>query len=151
MRITLAAAAAALLAFAASSSAASLCNCCGNSMADSCATACAPVKPPQGQCVATVDYQGTLEIAAGLNPLYDIPLRTMWLGTPARADLEVLRRLLETARRGAEMDRKAALKARRRGKIDDVEAGRLAKRYDDAMVNYYLGMQSYRLARAPAN
>lgn len=133
---------------ATTASAASLCNCCGTSTAAACVTVCAPVKPAQGQCVATVDYAGTAEIAEGVNPLYDIPLRNIWLGSPKRAELEAFRQLLESARAGAEKDRKSSLRDFASRKIDQPTAVARAKRYDDAIVNYYLGMQSYRDASA---
>ena len=125
--------------------AASLCNCCGASTVSSCATACSPVKPAAGQCVATVDYAGPAKIADGVNPLYDVPLRNMWLDGAKPSQLELFRRLLEKSRRGAESDRRKALRAHARNKIDGAEAVLLAKRYDGALVNYYLGMQSYRI------
>jgi hypothetical protein len=131
--------------------AANLCDCCGEQTAQSCATACAPVKPPEGQCVATVDFSSKAKINPDKNPLYDISLRNMWLGTPDGAGLESFRRLLESARRGAERDRKAALRAHARGKIDDATNAVKVKRYEDAIINYYLGMQAYRLARSNVN
>lgn len=131
--------------------AASLCNCCGGQTVQSCATACEAVKPAEGQCVATVDYFAAPDIAPDRNPLYDISLRNMWLGTPDRAGLESFRRLLEKSRRGAERDRKEALSAHARGKIDDDTASAKARRYDDAIVNYYLGIQAFRLARSGSN
>lgn len=128
---------------------ASLCNCCGETgTAASCANACAPLKPAEGQCVATVDFEGNAEIGEGINPLYDVPLQNVWLGSEKREQLEVFRRLLETARKGAETDRRIGLKAVARGKIGKAEADRRAKRYDDALVNYYLGVKAYRGAFA---
>jgi hypothetical protein len=81
------------------------------------------------------------------NPLYDIPLRNTWLDPSRTQELEAFRQLLESARKGAESDRRLALRAFRSGKIDGSKARSLAGRYDDAMVNYYLGVQAYRLAR----
>lgn len=131
---------------------ANLCNCCGDSgTAASCADACAPLKPAAGQCVATVDFAGNAEIGEGINPLYDVPLQNVWLGSARREELEVFRRLLETARKGAETDRRTALKAYSRGKIDQAEADKRARRYDDAMINYYLGAKAYRDAFNTAN
>ena len=127
-------------------SAASLCNCCGSDTAASCAKVCEPVKPAPGQCVATVDFAGTAIIGKDQNPLYDMPLKNLWLGTPSRDDLEAFRRLLENARRGPEKDRRAALKAYAKGKIDRTAADAAAKRYEDAIVNYYLGVHAYRSA-----
>lgn len=147
MKPVLAATAAALLlGMANMANAAGLCNCCGDSTVDSCTAACAPVKPAEGQCIAAVDYTADPGIGEGKNPLYDVPLRDMWLGNPDATQREAFRKLLEAARLGAESDRRAALKARARGQIDDAEAAVLAKRYDDAIVNYYLGMQAYRLS-----
>jgi hypothetical protein len=93
-----------------------------------------------------VDFAGTAEIAPDTNPLYEFSLRNIKLHDYTREHLELYRRLLERARTSAEADRKQALRARRRGKIDAAQALTLAKRYDDAMVNYYLGIQAYRLA-----
>lgn len=132
-------------------SAASLCNCCGVLTVQSCAATCEAVKPPAGQCVAGVDYEAKADIGPDRNPLYDISLRNMWLGTPDEAGLEAFRRLLERSRLGAESDRKAALRAEASGKIDRQTALDKAKRYDDAIVNYYLGIQAFRLARGGTN
>jgi hypothetical protein len=144
MKLEALAMAGAMMVLAASASAASLCNCCGASTAARCAPVCAPVKPAEGQCVATVDYGGRAKIRAGINPLYDVSLRNIWLGSPKRTELEAFRRLLERARRGVEKDRRASLRAYARGKIGQAAATARAKRYDDAIVNYYLGLRSYR-------
>ena len=142
---------AALLGFlgleAAETHAASLCNCCGSATAQSCSTACAPVKAAEAQCVATVDFAARAEIGPGKNPLYDVPLQNVRLGQPDATGLEAFRRLLEAARRGVEADRAAALHDYRKGTIDRTTADSFAKRYDDAMVNYYLGIQAFRIAR----
>ncbi len=151
MKLAVAAFAACTFLSGAAAQAASLCNCCGDATAASCAAACAPVKPAQGQCVAAFDPAGETVIAAGQNPLYDIPLRNAWLDPVNKGNLEAFRRLLEKARKGAEADRRGALRDRRRHKIDSETALSLAERYDDAMVNYYLGMQAYRLAKAAGN
>jgi hypothetical protein len=95
-----------------------------------------------------VDYAGAVEIAAGVNPLYDIPLQNIWLGSASRLQLENFRKLLERARKSAEKDRAAALRAAKRRQIDQAEAAKRAKRYDNAMINYYLGMKAYRDAYA---
>jgi len=128
-------------------SAAGLCNCCGGATAETCSAACSPAEPTEGQCRVTVDYRVRPAVGKGINPLYDMDLRNVRLGTPSAAQLESFRRLLEAARRGAEADRRTALRERRRGKIDAAEAASLAQRYDRAIVNYYLGIQAYRLAR----
>jgi hypothetical protein len=135
----------------ASASAASLCNCCGDGTASSCATACAAVKPSPGQCIAAFNPEGESTIGPDQNPLYEISLRDFRIETANRSELEAFRRLLEKARKAAETDRKSALRAAKTGKIDEVKAQSLAKRYDDGMVNYYLGIQAYRLARASAD
>jgi len=144
MRTLIFAAACALAAMTGGANAASLCNCCESGTEASCAAVCAPVKPAPGQCVATVDFAGTPVIAEGVNPLYSVPLRNLWIGSPNRNQLEDFRRLLELARKGVEKDRKMALKQRRQGKIDAAAAAAAAKRYDEAIVNYYLGLRSYR-------
>ena len=125
--------------------AAGLCNCCGDLTSSACSAACNQVRPAAGQCIATVDYAAGPGVNEGTNPLYDMDLRDVRLGSPSAAQLEAFRRMLEAARRGAEADRKAAVRARRRGKIDTAEAASRAKRYDKAIVNYYLGIQAYRL------
>lgn len=151
MKLKLLSALVALVAGIAPVQSANLCNCCGDSgTATSCADACAPLKPAAGQCVATVDFAGNAEIGEGINPLYDVPLQNIWLGSAKREQLEVFRRLLETARKGAESDRRAALRAFSRRQIDKPEADKRAKRYDDAMINYYLGAKAYRDAFAEA-
>jgi hypothetical protein len=127
-------------------SAASLCNCCGDGTLSSCTTACATISPSPGQCVATIDPSGETNIGPDQNPLYDVSLRNTRLDPSARSSVEAFRHLLETARKGAERDRRSALRAIRTHKIDDGKAQSLASRYDDAMVNYYLGVQAYLLA-----
>ncbi len=148
MRLTIGALALSTLFAASPAFAAGLCNCCGDATAAACATVCAPVKVEPGQCVVTVDFAAEAEIGPGRNPLYDIPMRSVWIDKPDAGRLEAFRRLLERARRGAESDRAAALRDHKRGKIGAEEAARLAKRYDDAMVNYFLAMQAYRLHKS---
>ena len=123
---------------------ASLCNCCETGMAETCKATCAAVTLPAGRCVATVDFGGTTAIATGENPLYSISLRGMHLAGARRMYLEDFRRLLEAARAGAEKDRKASVADFRRKKIDAGAAVIAAKRYDEAIVNYYLGLRAYR-------
>ena len=127
--------------------AADLCNCCGEAAAQSCASACESIKPGAGQCIPTVDFLGKAEIAPGKNALYDFSLRNLKVSQGDDGSLELFRRLLEKLRRGAESDRKLALRERRVGKIDAATALTFAKRYDDAIVNYYLGAQAYQLAK----
>ena len=138
------AAAALLLTASLPAGAAALCNCCGSGTSRTCEAACAAVSPSGGQCQAAVDYAGMSDIGPGQNPLYEMSLNNLEIGAPSRIQLEQFRKLLEQARLGAESDRRAALADRRSGKIDDAAAAALAKRYDDAMVNYYLGLQAYR-------
>lgn len=132
-----------LMAAANGASAASLCNCCGTDTAQSCAAVCEPVKAPQGQCVAAVDFAGKPAISENVNPLYEVSLRNLRLGTDG-AELETFRRLLEASRRGVEKDRRAALRAYARGKIDQSTGAASIARYEAAIVNYYLGLQAYR-------
>lgn len=131
-----------------SSQAASLCNCCGASTAEACAAACSGVTAPEGQCLPIADFSAEAAIADGINPLYDVPLQSLSLGKPAAPQLESFRRLMEASRRGAERDRRLALKAFAKGKIERPESDRLNKRYEDAIVNYYLGINAYRAAKA---
>ena len=126
--------------------AASLCNCCASGTEQACAAVCTPVKPAVGQCVAAVDSAGTASIAGFGNPLYDISLRNVRLGTPKFDELEAFRKLLEAARKGVEKDRKDTLQAFARREVDQATADAAAKRYDAAIVNYYLGLQAYRNA-----
>lgn len=125
--------------------AANLCNCCTTGTAPTCATACATVKPAEGMCLPTVDFAGSATITDDQNPLYDVPLKSLNLKGTRREDLEGFRMLLEAARKGAEKDRRASLRASAKGTIDQAAAAAKAKRYDDAIVNYYLGMNAYRL------
>ncbi len=138
-------AASGLTAAAIGASAASLCSCCGTDMAQACATACGAVKVAQGQCVAAVDFAGKPAISENVNPLYEVSLRNLRLGTDG-AELEAFRRLLEAARRGVEKDRRATLRAHARGKIDQSAGAASIARYEAAIVNYYLGLQAYREA-----
>ena len=131
--------------------AASLCNCCATGGAESCSAVCAPVKPAPGQCVAMVDYAGEAVIADGVNPLYGVSLLGLDLRDAQRPELEGVRRLLEDSRRGVEKDRKASARDFRKGKIDNATLAAHSKRYEDAIVNYYLGLRTYRdrLAAVP--
>ena len=151
MRIFLGLASLGLLLTSAPVSAASLCNCCATGGAESCSAVCAPVKPATGQCVAVVDYAGEAVIADGVNPLYGISLLGLDLGDAGRPELEGVRRLLENSRRGAEKDRKASARDFRKGRIDDATLAVNTKRYEGAIVNYYLGLRAYRdrLAAVP--
>lgn len=127
--------------------AADLCNCCGEATAQSCISACEAVNAVAGQCVPAVDFLGKAEIGPGKNALYDFSLRNLQVSKNDDGSLELFRRLLEKLRRGAESDRKLALREHRVGKIDAATATAFAKRYDDAIVNYYLGAQAYQLAK----
>ncbi len=130
---------------------ASLCNCCATGIAENCRTVCAPAKPASNQCVARVDYAGEAVIADGDNPLYGISLLSLDLKDAARPELEGVRRLLEDSRRGVEKDRKASARDFRKGLIDDAALLVNTRRYEDAIVNYYLGLRAYRdrLSAAP--
>lgn len=151
MRALLGLAGAGLFLATTSVNSANLCNCCATGLAESCSAVCAAVKPVFGQCVAMVDYAGEATIAAGENPLYGISLRGISLEDAMRPQLEGFRKLLETARRGAEKDRKASMRDFRRGKIDEATARANSQRYESAVVNYYLGLRAYRdrLAAVP--
>lgn len=131
--------------------AASLCNCCATGTAQNCSAICAPLMPAPSQCVARVDYAGAAVIADGDNPLYGISLLGLDLKDAARPELEGVRRLLEDSRRGVEKDRKTSALDFRKGKIDDAGLAANTKRYEDAIVNYYLGLRVYRdrLAAVP--
>ena len=144
MRALLGLAGAGLFLASVSADAASLCNCCTTGTAENCATVCAAAKPSGGRCVALLDYEGKATITAVENPLYGISLLDISLAEVPRPQLEGLRRLLELARRGVEKDRKASVRNFRKKKIDQVAATANAKRYEEAIVNYYLGLQAYR-------
>ena len=133
-----------LLLAALPASAASLCNCCTTGTSEACASVCAPLKPAEGLCLPAVDFAGTAAIGDGQNPLYDVPLNSLDLKGTGRKDMESFRILLEGSRKGIEKDRRSALRERAKGMIDQAAAASAAKRYDDAMVNYYLGMNAYR-------
>ena len=151
MRIFLGLASLGLLLTSAPVNTASLCNCCATGTAENCSTACAPVKPAPNQCVAKVDYTGEAVIADGANPLYGISLLGIEMKDALRPELEGVRRLLEDSRRGVEKDRKISALDFRKGKIDDAALAVNTKRYEDAIVNYYLGLRVYRdrLAAVP--
>ena len=131
--------------------AANLCNCCGETTAASCASACETVPVTAGQCLATVDFNAKAEIGPGKNALYEFSLRNLKIHKTDDTSLELYRRLLEKLRKGAEADREASLWERHDGKIDEATAAARLKRYDDAIVNYYLGAQAYRLAKSHKN
>ena len=151
MRIFLGLAGLGLLLTSAPVNAASLCNCCATGTAENCSTVCAPAKPAPSQCVAKVDYAGEAVIADGANPLYGISLLGIEMKDALRPELEGVRRLLEDSRRGVEKDRKISALDFRNGKIDDAALAANTKRYEDAIVNYYLGLRAYRdrLAAVP--
>jgi hypothetical protein len=144
MRIFLGLAGLGLLLASAPGNAAGLCNCCAAGVAVSCSAVCVPVKPATGQCVAMVDYSGETVIADGDNPLYGISLLSLDLKDAVRPELEGVRRLLEDSRRGIEKDRKTSARDFRKGKIDDTALAANTKRYEEAIVNYYLGFRAYR-------
>ena len=98
-----------------------------------------------------VDYAGEATIATGENPLYGISLRSISLEDAMRPQLEGFRRLLEMARRGAEKDRKAFMRAFRKHRIDEDTVQANSQRYESAVVNYYHGLRAYRdrLAAVP--
>lgn len=151
MRIFLGLATLGLLLTSAPVNAAGLCNCCATGGTESCNAVCTPAKPAAGQCVAMVDYAGEAVIADGDNPLYGFSLLGLDLGDAARPELEGVRRLLEDSRRGVEKDRKTSARDFRKGKIDAAALAAHSKRYEDAIVNYYLGLRAYRdrLAAVP--
>ena len=127
--------------------AANLCNCCGEATAASCVSACETLAVTAGQCVATIDFKAKTDVGPGKNALYEFSLRNLKVHQTDDTSLELYRRLLEKLRKSAEADRKAALWERHDGKIDEATAASRVKRYDDAIVNYYLGAQAYRLAK----
>ena len=98
-----------------------------------------------------VDYTGEVVIADGDSPLYGISLLSLGLKDAVRPELEGVRRLLEDSRRGVEKDRKTSARDFRKGKIDDAALAAHTQRYEDAIVNYYLGLRAYRdrLAAVP--
>jgi len=98
-----------------------------------------------------VDYTAEAIIADGDNPLYGVSLLSLDLKDAVRPELEGVRRLLEDSRRGVERDRKASARDFRKGRIDDAALAANTKRYEDAIVNYYLGLRAYRdrLAAVP--
>ena len=124
--------------------AAAFCDCCASPLSVSCAAACAAIAEPGGQCLVAVDVSGKERIGPDQNPLYSLKFGTLRLKDPSREEREALRRLLEKAREAAESDREKALADQKTGRIDSETAAQRARRYDDAMVNYYLGQQVYR-------
>ncbi len=146
MKLSLPVLAAALMWMSHGAVAASLCNCCATGTVEACATVCAAVKPTEGMCLPAVDFAATATITAGQNPLYDVSLKSLDLAGTKRGSLEAFRSLLEMSRQGVEKDRRSALRNFKKGTIDAAAASTAAKRYDDAMVNYYLGMNAYRRA-----
>ncbi|MGB8316141.1 MAG: hypothetical protein WCE69_16810 [Aestuariivirga sp.] len=130
---------------------ANLCNCCATGVAANCGAVCGSAKPAPAQCVAMLDHAGQPTIAPGENPLYGLSLQNMPLDNVTQPQMEDFRKLLENSRRGLEKDRKATIRDFRKHKIDDAAVKAGTKRYEDAIVNYYLGLRAYRdrLAAAP--
>ena len=151
MRALLGLAAMGLILATTSVNGASLCNCCASGVAESCSAVCASAKPAPSQCVAMVDFAAEATIADGINPLYDISLRSISFEDAGRQQLESFRKLLETARRGLEKDRKASRSDFRKHRIDEAGFKANTQRYEDAVVNYYWGLRAYRdrLAAVP--
>ncbi len=151
MRALLGLAAMGLILATASVNGASLCNCCASGVAASCSATCTSAKLAPGKCVAMVDYASEATIADGVNPLYDISLRSISFEDAGRQQLESFRKLLETARRGLEKDRKASKSDFRKHRIDEAGFKANTQRYEDAVVNYYWGLRAYRdrLAAVP--
>ncbi|MDP1699762.1 MAG: hypothetical protein Q8L53_02225 [Aestuariivirga sp.] len=98
-----------------------------------------------------MDYTGEAVIADGENPLYGFSLLSLDLSDAALPELEGVRRLLENSRRGVEKDRKTSARDFRTGRIDASTLAVNTKRYENAIVNYYLGLRAYRdrLAAVP--
>ena len=144
---TLLPAIAAILLSGAAAEAASFCNCCGSATETGCDTACADTPGAVDECVPTVDFAAKAEITRDVNPLYNLSLRNLTLRNPDERRAELLRRLLEAGRRGAERDRDRTLRGLTRDAIDSDAVAKASARYDAAMVNYYLGMQVYQAAR----
>lgn len=146
MKAVAAALAGAVLYTALPASAASLCNCCAGGTAAACASACQQVTPAAGQCTPVVDFAADAAIGPGQNPLYGFSLKNLVVGPASAAQRELLRRMLEEARLAAEADRKTALRDHAAGKMNANAAAALARRYDRAMVNYFLGIHAFRAA-----
>ena len=91
-----------------------------------------------------VEYAGEAIIADGANPIHGISLLNVDIGDAMRPELEEVRRLTEK-------DRKISARDFRKGKIDEAAVKANTQRYEDAIVNYYLGLRAYRdrLAAVP--
>ena len=129
--------------------AASLCNCCGSETAQSCAT----LVRRSRSCLANAWRPSTsmpkLDDRTRPEPaLRHSPAERLVGFRRQETSLKCFAVCWKAARKAAEADRRKALAERRKGSIDAATAEQLARRYDDAMVNYYLGMQSYRIARS---
>lgn len=127
--------------------AAQFCDCCAGTLSTACKAVCPAPAETGEQCPVVVDFTGEEEIGPGRNPLYELSFRTLRLQNPSREQREAFRTLLERARQAAEADRATAERDRLAGRISTSEAAQRASRYDNAMINYYLGQQAYRTTR----
>jgi hypothetical protein len=123
--------------------AAGLCDCCASSLTPSCETACKPVTLAPAQCPAIVDYEGSGDTVSGKNPLNGRSLKDIMLGDPSRQQLEAFRIFLENSRRDAVWVYVKALKAFRQTKITEEELATAKALNEEALVNYYHGMNAY--------
>jgi hypothetical protein len=120
-----------------------LCDCCASSLTTSCDAVCKKVTLEPQQCPAVVDYEGDGDTVKGKNPLNGRSLKDMVLGEPRREQLEDFRRFLERGRRDAVWVYVKALKAFRAKKITEEELKAAKALNEEALVNYYHGMNAY--------
>jgi hypothetical protein len=119
------------------------CNCCEESLTQSCGKVCAAISLSPGMCPAIVDYKGKGATAKGANPLNGMSLREVALGEPTPWRLELFRRFMEKGRRQAVRSYKKAMRAMRRHRIDEADFEKANALYKEALVNYYHGIRAY--------
>lgn len=120
-----------------------LCNCCANSLTQSCGKVCAAISLAPGLCPAVVDYEGTGAAVKGANPLNGMSFKELAPGEPTPWQLELFRQFLESGRRKGIASYNSALHQLKRHKIDKGDFDKVNGLYDEATINYYHGIRAY--------
>jgi hypothetical protein len=123
-----------------------LCGCCLEKLPEACASACAAMSLPAGQCPAFAIFGAAGALGPDGNPLTAMSLKEITLGEASRGELERFRRFVERARRKAIRDWKRAARRFERGRLAEAEFKEKDRLYREALVNYYHAIRAYRAA-----
>lgn len=119
------------------------CNCCAQSLTQSCGKVCAAISLAPGMCPAIVDYEGTGATAEGANPLNGMSLRDTGLGDPTPWQLELFRRFVEKSRRQSVRSYTKVMRALKHHQISAADFQKADALYKEALVNYYHAIRAY--------